>query len=330
VAEPLDILCVIFILPLPFGKGGKWMEKEATIRAGKQKDYDILEKELEEYPDVFADIVNAFVYKGEKVVNEMNLIPVPQETRYRDAAGKLKRQTEDIGKYEKADGKARALFLLANQSTIDSRMILRKCGYTGGYYRGQYNGQVKDICPVLELVLYWGRKRWNSAGSISEFFRRKKLPDVTWDFIDDEKLHVFEMRHLPQEIVGRFTSDMRIVLECLSVNPDKSYLKREIKHKEAFQEILNVLLEEEEYMQLFRELEAAGLLEGSKGGGKTVIDIIGITKEEGKKEGLQQGIRALVTTCKEFGATFEETANKLKEKFSLTDAEIQRGMKLYW
>ncbi len=314
------------------------MEKETTIWAEKQKDYDIPEKELEEYPDVFADIVKAFVYKGQKVVSEMNLIPVPQETRYRDTAGKLKKQTEDIGKYEKADGKAKVLFLLANQSAIDSRMILRKCGYTGGYYRGQYNGQAKDICPVLELVLYWGRKRWNSAGSIRKFFRRKKLPDGIWDFVDDEKLHVFEMRHLPQEIVGRFTSDMRIVLECLSGNPDKSYLKQEIKHKEALQEILNVLLEEEEYIQLFRELEASGLLEDSKGGGKTVIDIIGLTKEEGKKEGkkeglqqgIQQGIQALVTTCKEFGATFEETANKVKEKFSLTDAEIQQGMKLYW
>ncbi len=52
--------------------------------------------------------------------------------------------------------------------------------------------------------------------------------------------------------------------------------------------------------------------------------------EKGRKEGMQQGIRALVTTCREFGASFEETAGKLKEKFCLADADVQKEMELYW
>ncbi len=52
--------------------------------------------------------------------------------------------------------------------------------------------------------------------------------------------------------------------------------------------------------------------------------------EKGRKEGIQQGIQVLVTTCRELGATFEETSGKLKEKFNLPDADVQREMELYW
>lgn len=174
----------------------------------ERKDYDIPEKELEDYPDVFADIINVLIYQGSDIVKPENLRTATVETRYLNPDGKLRRQTEDLAKYEMAGEEARILFLLANQSVPDSRMILRKCGYTGGYYRSQYNGQTDAICPVMELVLYWGEKRWGSAGSIRRFFGKKGLSEEAWNFIDNERIHVFEMRHLPKETIQKFTSDM--------------------------------------------------------------------------------------------------------------------------
>ena len=50
----------------------------------------------------------------------------------------------------------------------------------------------------------------------------------------------------------------------------------------------------------------------------------------GKNTGIGTGSRALIATCKEFGASFEETAGKLKKRFGLEEAEIERDMKLYW
>lgn len=114
------------------------MEERTVVKAAERKDYDTSEKELEEYPDVFADIINAFIYQGKQEVNPDNLQPAATESRYMDATGRLRRQTEDLGKYEIVNGEARILFLLSNQSAADRRMILRKCGYTGGCYRGQY------------------------------------------------------------------------------------------------------------------------------------------------------------------------------------------------
>ncbi len=310
-----------------------------SVQEEERKNYDILEKDLEDYPDVFSDIINVFVYQGEKVLNPENLRPAALETRYKDIAGKLKRQTEDIGKYEEIDGETRVLFLLANQSTVDRRMILRKCGYTGGHYRGQYNRQERNSCPVMELVLYWGRRRWNGAHSIRNYFGNKQLSEKVWNYIDDQKLYVFEMRHLPREVIEKFTSDMRIVLEYLADDPDKSYLTKEIVHTEALLELLHVLSEDNRYRELIGDLKRTETLDGPIEGGRwKMCKLIDEFWEKGRKEGIQQGIQqgmqqgiqVLVTTCRELGATFEETSGKLKEKFSLPDADVQKEMELYW
>lgn len=52
--------------------------------------------------------------------------------------------------------------------------------------------------------------------------------------------------------------------------------------------------------------------------------------QQGMQQGIQEGIQILIATCKEFGATFAETCVKLKEKYLLDDAEIQKDMALYW
>lgn len=53
-------------------------------------------------------------------------------------------------------------------------------------------------------------------------------------------------------------------------------------------------------------------------------------RQEGRQEERREGFQILITTCKELGASFEETAVKLKDKYSLEDTEVQKNMKLYW
>ena len=53
-------------------------------------------------------------------------------------------------------------------------------------------------------------------------------------------------------------------------------------------------------------------------------------REEGRNEELQKGLQVLITTCQELDVSFEETAAKLKEKYSLGDTEVQKSMNLYW
>lgn len=50
-------------------------------------------------------------------------------------------------------------------------------------------------------------------------------------------------------------------------------------------------------------------------------------REEGRAEGEARGT---IRVCKEFGLSFEETANRIREMLQLPEEAVQRDMKLYW
>ena len=56
---------------------------------------DIVEKHLEDYNDVFADIVNALVFKGKQAVRPRDLIPVKVRSQYKADEGKLHEEERD-------------------------------------------------------------------------------------------------------------------------------------------------------------------------------------------------------------------------------------------
>lgn len=104
---------------------------------------DIVEKEFVAFPDVAADVINTLLYQGEAVAETDSLESGPTESFYQGER-RLRSQYEDLCKYKYADGNIHLMYLIANQSRVDKKMLLRKAGYTGGIYREQYEGKVKD------------------------------------------------------------------------------------------------------------------------------------------------------------------------------------------
>ena len=115
---------------------------------------DLTAKNFETYPDVAADIINVLIYEGEQKIDKDSLLASPTETVYQGRE-KLRNQLEDVARYEIHDGRVTMQYLFANQTRRDSKMIFRKAGYIGSAYREQYDGKVKDVYPVVEIVLYW-------------------------------------------------------------------------------------------------------------------------------------------------------------------------------
>ena len=143
---------------------------------------DLVEKHFMAFPDIAADVINALLYKGDAVVRAESLLPAATETLYSTGGERtLHNQYEDLAKYEMRDGRVSAIYLFANQSTVDYRMVLRGAGYVGGVYREQYEGKHPDPAPVVEMVLYWGRRRWNGARSLCHMFRRRGKATVRTD-----------------------------------------------------------------------------------------------------------------------------------------------------
>ncbi|MBD5547975.1 MAG: hypothetical protein HDQ97_11335 [Lachnospiraceae bacterium] len=220
---------------------------------------DTVEKEFIAFPDIAADVINVLLYQGKEVVKAENLLAGPTETIYQGWK-KQRSQYEDLCKYELADGRVNIMYLIANQSRTDGKMLLRKAGYTGGVYREQYEKKTQGIFPVIEFVLYWGIPRWRSSCNTRRLFRGRKLVDEAWKYIDELQLHVFEMRHLTKETRALFHSDMRIVVDYLAEG-NQYRSEKKIVHKAALIRMIKVLSGEMDTENIETWMEEQGIRE---------------------------------------------------------------------
>ena len=126
---------------------------------------DMTEKTLEAYNDVFADIVNVLLFKGQKIIAEGELVAETPRSIYK-AEGKLHEQERDVAKFWQ-NGKIRiALLGLENQTEADADMPMRVISYDGAAYRAQLLADKEQRKAsrygVITLVLYFGYKNhWN-------------------------------------------------------------------------------------------------------------------------------------------------------------------------
>ena len=313
---------------------------------------DCVQKEFLAFPDIAADTINALLYRGCGLAEAEKLWPGPTETIYQGRE-RLRDQYEDLSKYELADGRVRVMYLIANQTRTDGKMLLRKAGYTGGIYREQYEGKLQDTFPVIEFVLYWGNPRWRSSLELRRLFGKRRLPGEMWEYIDGVKLHVYEMRHLPEETRKRFQSDMRIVVDYLAEGAGYRS-ERKIRHKAALIRMIRVLSGEtqtddiEEWLkkqgireddeisvcELFDQYERKGREEGKREGiaaGRREGRREG--RSEGRKEGLIEGIkcgeaRRLVEDIENAMRFFQVTLEKACEGLGTTVSRYEEAKKL--
>lgn len=259
---------------------------------------DLTQKNLEFYPDVFADIINALLYGGKPVLQSDNLSAAPTETLYNSMNRGVRNQFHDMSKYEMQDGRIKLQYTLENESGCNGKMILRKAGYEGAVYREQYDKKTKETYPVIGTVLHWGQGRWNGPKSIHTFFKNRKLSKETLHYINNAQLQVFDMRSLPPEVRKRFHSDMRIVVDYLAEGKDYVPTKQKLKHPEEVLQMLRNLTNDERYLTILNAMQ-----EEEKKGGIAMCELLdkywndGVAtgrregRKEGKKEGRKEGRR---------------------------------------
>lgn len=273
---------------------------------GAKEKKDIIEKEFIGFPDIAADVINALLYQGKREAAAENLYAGPTETIYQGQE-KLRSQYEDLCKYEVENRHIRVMYLIANQSRIDRKMALRKAGYVGGAYREQYERKMKDTFPVIELVLYWGRAKWKDCVSTRQLFRKRKLPRGAWQYIDEMKVPIFEMRYLSEETRKLFQSDMRIVVDFLAQG-DSYCSQQKIIHKAALIKMIKALSGELETDYIEKWMEEQGIREEDE---ITVCELfdqyVRQGRKEGKREGTQEGIK--YGEAKRLVADIENTVN---------------------
>ena len=274
---------------------------------------DKVQKTLESYNDVFADIVNVLLFEGRKVVDENDLTDAQTFSYYKMDKKKIHGQERDVAKIWN-NGEIRISFIgLENQMKPDKFMPLRVIGYDGAAYRNQLNEELKDKCYlVITLVLYFGTKRrWKKHMSLKEILN---VPTDLEPFISDYKINVFELAWLTDKQIQSFTSDFRyvaILLRRLRTRRPYPLSTNNYKHAREIIDLFTVMSQNNREVELI--LEEINNEKASPGGThmteKEVDDMINRFEDRGAQKKAIEAAKAFLADGK---YTAEEISVLLK------------------
>ena len=280
---------------------------------------DITEKLLEDYNDVFADIVNVLLFRGNRIVKEESLKETKVKSQYKAEAGKLHEQERDVAKYWQDGNVLVAICGLENQTAEEKYMPLRVFSYDGASYRRQLLSENDEnpIVPVVSLVLHFGMKEWSSPHNLKGVI---DIPKELEPYVNDYKANIFNIAFLDDETVQMFQSDFRIVADFfVQKRKNKDYVPDEhkIKHVDEMLKLLQVLTGDDRYNVKFSETEKKEDIK--------MCDVMERAVNKGKEEVREEerinSIKVLISSLEEFGISSEAIIEKVMEKFNFSRDE---------
>lgn len=273
-------------------------------RERRRMSKDIVEKRLEEYNDVFVDIVNNAVCKGKQVLREEDLEAMPTEA-YTKIKGRYRQGNRDVYKVDKRKNYYRLYSNLENQTKVDNTMPERAMGYDYAGYEEQvrrimeenrvaekpaYAKRIHDgqkLAPVLSAVLFYGKK-WTGPRRLYDMLEfPPEAAQILRELVPDYPLNLVEVRKLPPGVRQRFTSDFRLIAEFVACqnNPrelDKLLADNQfvIKHPEEFFDLLYEITSDRRFEKVKKALTRE-----EKEGGITMCKGLDRLEKRGRKEG---------------------------------------------
>ena len=114
--------------------------------------------------------------------------------------------------------------------------------------------------------------------------------------MQDYKIHVFNIAHLPRKVRNQFTSDFKVVADYFSEkeSPDYQPGNEEIQHVEAVLTLLRVFTNDDRYDSIIRDVKK-NKLQKERITMCTFVDrMVDLGVERGIQEGIQQGIQQMI------------------------------------
>ena len=276
---------------------------------------DISEKALEEYNDVFADIVNVLLFDGEEVISPDDLAESSPYSNY-SANGKIRSQERDIQKYWNNNQLRLAAIGFENETEEEADMPLRMINYDAAGYRAQLSKDNNMRYPVVSLVLYYGYKnKWHKAKTL---YDRLEIPDKLKRYVFDYGMNLFEIAYLEDDQASKFKSDFRLVADYFVqmrktgkyVAPDDSII-----HVQEMLSLMSALTDDDRFADTYDRVKGKERISMC-----TVLDEI---EEKGE-------IKATIEEAKFWGISFDAVVKRVIEKYNLSKEEAQERVNLYW
>ena len=254
---------------------------------------DITEKLLEDYNDVFADIINGLIFKGEQRILPESLENAKVHSQYKAEDGKVHELERDVIKYWKEKKVELAICGIENQSNVKKYMPFRIIGYDGAAYRSQLLENRKEILPVMTIVLYFGTDHhWYGKKNIKGLM---KIPEGLEEYINDYEMKVFEIAWLTEEEISRFHSDFKVVANFfVQKRKHKDYIPddpTEIRHIDEVLKLLRVMTGDERYQAIFQK----------ERGVYSMCDVAERLEKMGLEKGIEKGMEQGVKQGRKLG-----------------------------
>lgn len=271
---------------------------------------DLTEKLLEDYDDVFADIINVLVFHGEQRIVPSSLRNAQTISQYKDDSNTLHEQERDVLKYWTECNVEIAVYGIENQTRAEKLMPLRIMGYEGASYRSQLS---KKPIPVVTIILYFGTEsHWNEPKTLKELL---DIPAGLEEYVNDCRIHVFEIAWLTDEQIQMFRSDFKVVANFFAKKrKDKDYIpddQTEIRHVDEVLKLLSVMAGDNRY-----EMTLVGV---DKKEVRTMCDVAQRLEDRGRMEGRAESYFEMV---QEGICPVRVAAQKLQ----MSDAEFEKRM----
>lgn len=270
---------------------------------------DFSGKNLIDYPDVFADIINVLLFKGKYIVQAGELEPVVIASQSDGFP------QEPVLKASQKRWKKHAIFSIALLEPGDStrgnediafRAFVNDSAAYGFQLDEMETGDSNGIIPVVSLVLYLGTKEKFQPRLMKHMLC---IPDELDDFIADFKPNIFNIAWLPDEQLAMFKSDFGIVAE---------FLKNERYYSRVPTGSPNPR-HTDETMEILKNISTISTVEMQRHAQEE--------REKGRDEGMKKGLQALVNSLKAFVPDVDQLYQiviKNEEYEDVTREEVQQ------
>ena len=203
---------------------------------------DLPAKKLEDYDDIFADIINVALFQGRQVIRPNELEAAQAISQYKADTSELHEEERDSAKYWKRGMLRISTLGIENQAKYYRFMPVRVIGYDGAAYREQLLvKKVKRVWPVVTVVLNFSNRRWRKNRSLLECL---DIPEELRPFVNDYRIHVMDVAWLTKEQISRFRSDFKIVAEyfvCRRKNKAFQFPDKIPEHVDEIMKLLSVI-----------------------------------------------------------------------------------------
>ena len=245
---------------------------------------DMATKKLEDYADVFCDILNVLLFH-KKYLKPECIRNGPTESIYKADAKEWNEQRRDTLK-EVLNGQRFhiASFGLENQSKIEKAMPIRIMNYDSASYHEQLNQKVplKELRPVITVVLNFSDHRWCKERSLHEILN---IPEELKPFVADYKIIVFDEAFLDDATIEAFTSDFKSIAKFFKQRRVKGdefvWDPDEIVHVQEVLDLLSLFSNDERYRKIGPKL----VMKQKQGRRITMCDVAQKLEDKGVKNG---------------------------------------------